>query len=584
MKRALAILLLTIVLVAWWAVSRQPGVSAVSESASLPAPYPADFAERLCRVGGLKLELNAPLPAGISWQSEEDAPALGDASARKGGCVRLSNAGPFPAHFLRFGGGSPQFFHQNLQAATEIPLIGAHPLSGQIMAGVAEAWAINGNTIYFRLNPAARYNNGRPVRAGDYLLAALLQAEHHCAEYETLVAEATSLRTHGAHLLSITMRTRAGLSRAAHLLIPAEPGFYAAFDSRFRESYAQRIPPATGAYSVSSIARGRSIQLQRVKGWWGESLPLYRHRFNADTLEYHFLTSEAQVWEFLLRGKLDAVQTRNISAWQEHAEPAEHLHRTVYDAEYPMPPYGIALNTRTLPDVELRRGLLHAMDMDKGMQLIMRGEGQRLATFHSGYGELTPRETPQYHYNPEAAREAFARAGYTTPGPDGILRRADGTSLSVTLLYTPHEKISNLLAILIRSARDCGAEIVPEPVPWQICQARLQERSHQLVFWAMPAPEVPAPATFFSPQAAPAAAPFCLNESDMNTALAQFGTTPTARNLANIDQLIYKHAIWLPGWKENRVYIAHTPRLIIPPSPWCFDALDTHQFWITSAP
>lgn len=584
MKRALVILLAAIAAVAWWAVTRHTPAPRAEEEASTPAAYPADFAERLCRVGGLKLELDAPLPAGISWQSEGDAPTLGDAAARKGGCVRLSNAGPFPAHFLRFGGGAPQFFHQNLQAATEIPLVSRHPQNRQIAAGVAEAWARVGNTVYFRLNPAARYNNGRPVRAGDYLLAALLQAEQHCAEYEQLAAAASHLRTHGDHLLSITLRGLGDGILAARLLHPAEPAFYAAFDSRFRESYAQRIPPATGAYRVSHIERGRSIRLQRVKGWWGGALPLYRYRFNADTLEYHFLTSEAQVWEFLLRGKLDAVQTRNTAAWQERAEPAEQLRRTVYDAEYPMPPYGIALNTRTLPDIELRRGLLHAMDMDQGMQLIMRGEGQRLTTFHSGYGELTPRETPQFTYKPEAARAAFARAGYTLAGPDGILHRADGTRLSVTLLYTPHEKISNLMAVLIRSARDCGAEIVPEPVPWQICQARLQERSHQLVFWAMPAPEQPEPAIFFSPQAEPAASPFGLEAADMNAALAQFEKSSTAENLARIDQLISKHAIWLPGWKENRVYLAHQPRLCIPPATWCFDALDAHLFWVAPAP
>lgn len=584
MKRALILLLLVIIASAWWAVTRQAAPPCAAEESSIPAPYPSDFAERLCRVGGLKLEHNVPMPADISWQSEGDSPVLGDPAARKGGCVRLSNAGPFPAHFLRFGGGVPQFFHQNLYAATEIPLISTHPLSGQTMAGVAEAWGIDGNTIYFRLNPAARYNNSRPVRAGDYLLAVLLQAEQRCAEYEALVSEATSLRTHGDHLLSITMRKQTAAAEAARLLIPAEPAFYADFDSRFTKSYAQRIPPATGAYQVSHVERGRNIQLRRVKDWWGKSLSLYQYRFNADSLEYHFLTSEAQVWEFLLRGKLDAVQTRNIAAWQERAEPAEQLQRTIYDAEYPMPPYGIALNTRTLPDIDVRRGLLHAMDMDKGMQLIMRGEGQRLTTFHSGYKGLTPQQTPQYACNPAAARAAFARAGFTEAGADGILRRTDGTRLSVRLLYTPHEKISNLMSVLISSARDCGAEIVPEPVPWQISLRHLQERSHQMVFWAMPAPEKPAPAYFFSPSAEPEAAPFCLDSREMNTALADFKQESSAAHLARIDRIIYEQAIWLPGWKENRVYLAHQPTLCIPPSPWCYDALDAHLFWVRSSP
>lgn len=572
MKRALLLFLLSLAAVAWWAIDRQPTEVIVHEAQAAPATYPADFAQRLARVQQIQLELDAPLPDGIAWQTAAEHPEIGNPAARKGGRVRFPNAGPFPAHFLRFGG-SVQFFQQNLQAATEIPLVARHPLSGELTAGVAEAWATAGNTVYFRLNPAAHYNNGCPVRAADYLLAVLLQAENRCAEYEALMISATSICTHGEHLLSITLRKQQDAASAAQLLHPAEPGFYRDFDSRFRESYAQRIPPATGPYRVSRVERGRMLELQRVSGWWGEQLPLCRHRFNADFIEHHFLQSEAQVWEFLLRGKLDALQTRNIAAWQEQLLSRPDLPTLVYDAEYPLPPYGIALNTRTLGNIDLRRGLIQAMDMDKAVQLMMRGEGQRLTTFTSGYGKLSPANTPQYQYDPTAARNCFTRAGYTEPGSDGILKKSDGTRLSVRLLYTPSEKINTMVSTLVQSAAICGAEIEPEPVPWQTCRQQLLERSHQLVFWAVPAPDTPAPALFLAPDADAEYAPFALDSAEMNEALQQ-------GDLARIDSLVYKLAIWLPGWKENRVYLVHQPRIKIPPSPWCFDALDAHLFWI----
>ncbi len=578
MKRVLAIFALVLALVAWWATSRQAAVSKIEMVMELtPAPYPVEFEQRLSRVAGLCLELNAPLPDALPWRDASGQPAVGNPEAVRGGCVRLCNAGPFPAHFHRFGGGAAQFFHQNLAAATDIPLVAKHPISEQTTAGVAEAWCSVGNTHYFRLNPKVFYNNGRPVRAADYLLAALLQAEQHCVEYEALAEAAVALRTHGEHILSITLRKPMRIEDAAALLTPAEPGFYADFDSRYRETYAQRIPPATGPYHVSKVQRGRLIELQRPQHWWGDNIPLCRHRFNALALEYHFLNSEAQVWEFFLRGELDALQTRNIAAWQERLADHPSLPTLVYDAEYPMPPYGIALNARTLPNRDLRRGLLQAMDMDRAVELMMRGEGQRLTTFHTGYGKATPKETPQYRFNPSAARECFAAAGYTESGSDGILRKPDGTRLSVRLLYSPSEKISALLANLIRSAADCGAEIVPEPVPWQVCQRRLQERSHQLVFWAVPAPDRPNPALFFAPDAAPDFSPFSLDSPEMNDALQR-------GNLAEIDRLVYELAVWLPGWKENRVYLAHQPRLRIAPSPWCFDALDAHLFWVADKP
>lgn len=581
MKRLATLLILLIMAAAWWAADRQNTTGETPAATQAPASYPVDFSTRLARVTGLNLRLMEEHPQGIVWQSAEGHPAPGDPAACKGGRVCLCNAGPFPAHFHRFGGGEAQFFHQNLLAATEIPLVARHPLTGTTTAGVAEAWGISGRTVWFRLNSAARYNNGRPVRARDYLLAALLQAEQHSAEYEQLASAAESLTAHGDTCLALTMREEADVLRAARLLIPAEPGFYTDFDSRYREQFAQRIPPSTGAYRISQVEHGRRITLERVRDWWGQNLPLYRYRFNAQTLEYHFLNSEAQVWEFLLRGKLDALQTRNIVAWQEYAENTPHLQRTVYDAEYPLPPYGIALNTRTLPQLYLRKGLLHAMDMDAAVAHMTRNEGQRLTTFHSGYGNRTPQGTPQYHHSPETARCYFAQAGYTLTGNDGILRKTDSTRLSVRLTYTPHEKISAMLGILIRSAARCGAEIIPEPLPWQYSQRQIQEGSHELIFWAVPAPESPVPALFFAPDAAPEYAPFRLNSEPMNAALAEFARSG---RLDTIDREVYEQAIWLPGWKENRVYLAHNPALRIPPSPWCFDALDAHLFWLAPAP
>lgn len=582
MKKLLILPVVLIAAVAWWATSVQHSAIITPEhNTPAQATYPADFEARLRRVQELSLEISAVCPADIPWQDAAGHPPAGCPDARTGGVVRLCNAGPFPANFLRFGSRQVQFFHQNLLAATEIPLVGRHPRTGTPTAGVAEAWATVGNTVYFRINPRARYTNGSPVNARDYLLTALLQAEQRCHEHQQYKELFSAIREHPGNILSVELRKSSPepvLAAARHML-PSEPGFYHQFPP---ENTARHLPPGTGPYRISHVEKGRLVVLRRVPQWWGEQLPLCSHRFNADSLEYHFLTSEAQVWEFFLRGKLDLLQTRNISAWQQHQAEYTGHPTLVYDAEYPLPPYGIAFNSRTLPELELRKGLQHAMDMERAVQLIMRGEGRRLSTFSSGYGELTPRNTGQYHYSPEQARACFSRAGYTTPGPDGILCKPTGERLSVRLLYTPHEKISNLIGILISSAAHCGAEIVPEPVPWQICQRQLQEQSHQLVFWAVPAPEYPEPALFLSPDAAPEFAPFALDSPAMNAALEAFEHSPDKKSaLARIDQLVHELAIWLPGWKENRVYLIHQKHLHVPPSPWCFDAADAHMFWCT---
>lgn len=584
--------------VAWWAapsaVDPQPAEAAADGA---PYAYPATLWQELERLPGMRFTQAAEheLPSDLHWQDGAGAPPLGDARAKKGGTVRLCSVGPFPANLLAFGSPTPQFFHTNAFACIELPLVQRHPLTQQEIPGVACAWAVQGRTVYFRLYPQARYSNERPVRAADYALGAWLRAKAgRDGAWAALCREAEELCVYGDHALALTLRREAPLAalRAAALLHAAEPGFYAEFGSDYAEKYAWRVPPTTGAYSVGRVERGRMVELRRVRRWWAERLPIRRFTCNVDSLEYHFLTDEAQAWEFFLRGRLDVMQTRHLAAWYSRLEAvdAPRLCRSVFSLEYPYPPYGIALNARTLPLPELRRGLLHALDMQRAVAFLFRGEAERLSTFTSGYGELSPRHTPVYSYDPELARASFRAAGYTECGEDGVLRSPDGARLSVALSYVPSEKVSALVRLLCESALACGAEIVPEPLSWQVCAAKVRERQHQLTFWAtVPASPLPCPARYFHSSAVGDDAPFGLSDAAMDAALAacdEAGTpTELAHALARVDRRVYELAVWAPGWKENKVYLAHWRHIRFPEMPGeRYDVMDNHTFWYEPMP
>lgn len=587
MLRYWLLLLLLLAAAAWWATQGERAPEA--QAAALcrePAPYPADLDARLGRVQGMALAVRAAgaLPEGLAWQDGAGQPEIGDPAAQKGGVLRVSNVGPYPANFLAFGSPAPQFFHYNLFTTVELPLAARHPQTGAAIPGTAQQWAVQGNTVYFRLNPAARYSNGRPLRAADYVLGALLRAECGDAGFEQLRDAAEALESRGEDVLVLTLRRPLSVPAAAALLHAAEPAFYAEFGSDYRTRYADRVPPTTGGYTLGRTLRGRMAELVRVRDWWARELPYYRYTCNADSIEHHFLTDEAQAWEFLLRGKLDLLQTRNVSLWQQRLPELEAagLQTPTFRADYPMPPYGVALNAESLPSAELRRGLLHAMDMDAAVRLLFCGEGERLPTFHTGYGPLTPRETPRCTYDPAAARAAFAAAGYTQAGEDGILRNAAGERLSVRFTYTPNDKTSTLAAVLAQSARRCGAELVPEPVAWQQAARQQQEGRYQLLFWATVAPAEPMPARFFHSRAAGYDAPFRVHDAELDALIAAYEQTGGAAELAAVDRRVAELAVWLPGWQENRIYAAHAPKVRFPRAfvPALYELTETHLYWI----
>ncbi len=613
MMKKLLLLLLPLLLLAAMAAylstgGRGEGAQPVAAAGQLsPAAYPVDMWSQLSRLAGVEISRGdeAELPADLPWQCGAEEPEIGDPRARKGGRVRLSNVGPFPANWLAFGSPAPQFFHYSLFTTVEVPLVDIHPVTGREIPGVAEAWAVQGRHLYFRLDPQARYSNGRPVRAADVALGLLLRARAGAAEWEVLRGMAESLRVYGERGLGVRLREGQSLllaaARLSRLMQPAEPGFYAEAAGDYRERYRHRIPPTTGGYTVGRVERGRLIELVRVKDWWARDKRFYRHRCNVDAIEHHFLADEAQAWELFLRGRLDVMQTRNLSAWQRYLDGAAAVeqgrlipHR--FTADYPMPPYGVVINAARLPDLNLRRGLMQALDMDRVVSLLFRGEGERLSTFHSGYGRLSPANTPTWAHDPAVARASFAAAGYTVAGADGILRRADGTRLSLRLSYTPSEKLGTLVSVLVQSAAACGLELVPEALSWQQWSVQVSERRHELTFWAgMAASPLPAPARFFASTAEGEDAPFALKDAEVDAAIRaceQAGDAAAcAAALAELDRLIYERAIWLPGWKENRVHLAAWEHVRFPDVPGCrfstpapHDVMEAHLYWVEEPP
>lgn len=553
-----------------------------------PAPYPANFEQQLTRIDGVNVSLHPmqALPPNLPWELEKEAPPVGSPLARKGGTLRLSNVGPFPANFLAFGSPTPQFFHYNLFERIEVPLVWEHPATGQEMAGLAEAWCIHGQSIFFRLTARARYSNGRPVRAADFALGLLLR---HKIGIRLPIKE---LRIYGNSVLEVIPEHKglAPLLSISRILHPAEPGFYAEFGGNYTELYARRIPPTTGAYRVADVQRGRLIVLEHVPDWWAAELPGFRHTHNIDRIEHHFLTDEAQTWEMFLNGRLDMLQTRNVTAWENKMDgvaAAEDgrisLHSLRIDC--PMPPYGIAVNARALPGRELRRGLMHALDMQRVTDVLFRGYAERLRQFTTGYRHLT-HQTPLCDYNPAEARDCFARAGYTHTGTDGILQNADGQRLSIRFSFSPSDKLNTIATLLAQNAAVCGVEIIPEPLPWQNLSSQIQNGSHELTFWAtMPGLPLPDYRRFFHSTATGHDAPFHLHLAEMDEAIEEVEQARTweeaAEACARVDDLILREGIWLPAWMENRANIATWKHIRLPENyAGPYDVAESHQLWI----
>ncbi len=576
------------------------------------ADYPEQMLEQLAGIKEIEvIRESTPLPTDLLWEDGLGNPEIGDPAAKKGGSVHLVNAGPYPAHLRPIGGLGTVFFHYTLYANVDIKLVELHPLSPEktIIPGLAQSWAKSqdGRTVYFRLHPQARYSNGRPVRAGDFLLGLYLRSSAFIKDplaLSKITRDIEKISYYDEHCFSVQLREPHLLAPyvIAQLLSPAEPGFYQEFGPDYVERYAQRIAPTTGAYSVlpQDLKQNREIIMTKVPQWWAADLPYYRYRYNVEKRHIHFLADEAQLWEFFLKGKIDILQTRNLSAWQQKLQHEQvrlgRIERHRFLSHYPLPPYGIYLNASTLPDINLRKGLLHAMDMNRALDRLFHGEYERLAFFSEGYGSLSPKSgsVEQISFDISKARDYFSQAGYTKMGSDGILHMEDGTRLSIPIAYTPSEKVSSLIHQLAQSARLCGAEIIPDPTPWQQTSKKVEHKTYQMAFWAdvasfpLPSLESQFHSRFYEVIGSNLHA---ITDATMDRYLEDMSHATTSEQLAaatlQVNRRIAQLAIWLPGWKENRCYVANWRHVRFPNTASCtfstprpYDVQEAHLFWV----
>lgn len=597
----------------YWATSSLR-TSATKEGtvSSEAAPYPQGMSHFLSTWEGPVVEWKRSdeLPADLHWEDGHSLPDIGDPRAIKGGILRLRNVGPAPSTLRTFGANSRQFFRYSMYDTVQLKLTELHPTAVCPMPAVANRWAVStdGRTVFFHIDPEAKYSNGRRVRAGDFAFAWYVRCHPYAKDPSAisfLKRKAEKLTIFGDSALALTLQSSRPLTPyVASCLLPAEePGFYAEYGSDYLERYQWRAAPTTGAYEVKPklMKRGRTITLSHVKNWWAKDKKFYRFTANVDAIEHHFIPDEAQAWELFLKNELDLMTVRKISSWQDKLERSEVynglIEKHTFYARYPMPPYGIFLNTLVSPtnDLNVRLGIQHALDMRGTIDAVSRGTGERKRGYSEGYGMWSLNGLEERRFDPLLAREYFRRAGYSECGEDGILRKKDGTRLRITLSYAEGSpQTAGMAAWLRQHALPCGLEIVPDCADAVSIAAKVFNKKYQSAYWvtALPSPLPDHEAAFHSR--------FAHTESDnitgtsdaeMDAALEAESAASSPEELKtaslHVQQLIYDGAAYVPGWKENCVRIANWRYVRFPDTPETqfstpapYDVEEAHLYWI----
>lgn len=546
----------------------------------------AKVQERLKRPDYFTFATPADLPAGLVWENGLEQPEIGDPKAKKGGTLRdyiLS----FPPTIRVLGENSNSSFRGYQYDDVEMALISLHPETGKVIPCIAKEWAVSkdNRTVYYRIDPEARFSNGDPIEVDDFLQQTYMQLSEYPKNpfgNEYYGTQFTNFTRYDARTMSITLADPKPLPQYDTSMTPMNRRFYSEFGPDFEQRYQWRGRPTAGAYAIhdEDINFGRSITLTRVKDWWAKDKKFYKNRFNVDRIVYRVVRLQDKSFELFRQGELDVEQlSMGIPEyWYDRMEIPEvhkgYIHKAKYYNVWPGSQAGLWINTAVPPldNRELRIGLCHATHFQKVIDFDLRGDFGRLSSFAEGYPLLGNPPIQPRPFDPQKAREHFAKAGYTKAANDGVLMNEKGERLSFTITHRKTEIVQKVMQRLKEEALKCGLEYKLEGIDSTAYFQKVTQKKHQLCSVAfsvtppfpdhhqawhskegrMPDGKTPKPNTNnLTCFADPRMDRFCEAERAATT-IEQFREASWGA-----DQLIHEEAAWIPGYDQNYWRVAY---------------------------
>jgi peptide/nickel transport system substrate-binding protein len=223
--------------------------------------------------------------------------------------------------------------------------------------------------VTFRLDPLARFSDGRPVLAEDVLFSWSLLRDKGRPNHRLYYAKVTKAEAPDPR----TVRFDLGGANDRELplilgLMPVLPKH--AVDVATFEETSMTAPTGSGPYRVTAVRPGASVTLTRDPGYWGRDLPVNRGLWNFDEIRLDFYREANGAFEAFKRGLYDfRVETEPLRWHEGYNFPAVSKGEVIRDTirtGMPQPSEFLVFNTRRpmFADLRVRQALMLLFDFE----------------------------------------------------------------------------------------------------------------------------------------------------------------------------------------------------------------------------
>ncbi|MCE1166112.1 MAG: extracellular solute-binding protein [Bacteroidetes bacterium] len=384
---------------------------------------------------------------GEGWETAGSYNPAGNPKAVKGGSFVMS-VKDYPPTLRIMGKDNGTEFTSVTKDLLYETLLGQDPVTGEYIPKLATHWKIADDKLSFsfRINPDARWADGKPVTSEDVIETWKLITNPEILDpyssmmmgtYEQPVAESKYI----VSVKSKELNWRQFYYFALGLkILPAH--YIAGISGKdFLEKYQFKYIPGSGPYLIKDedVVKDQSITARRRSDYWAEKEKFNAGCNNFDLIKFVFTKDDNLEYEKFRKGEIDMLPVYRSSVWQEKFDYEEikkglTLKRQVYNL-FPSGIQGICLNTRIKPfdDIKVRKAFSYAFDRNKFNEKLFFNSYAMLSSYFQG-SEYENKSNPVTGFNLDSAKNLLAEAGWTEKNSDGYLVK-DGKVFEVELPY-----------------------------------------------------------------------------------------------------------------------------------------------------
>jgi len=223
--------------------------------------------------------------------------------------------------------------------------------------------------VTFRLDPRARFADGKPVTAEDVLFSWQLLRDHGRPNLRQYYAKA--VKAEASDPLTVRFDLTGANDRELPLilgLMPILPKH--AVDVATFEETTLTGPVGSGPYRVTAVKPGASVTLTRNPDYWGRDLAINRGLYNFDEIRLDYFREANGQFEAFKRGLYDFRVENEPLRWHDGydfpaAKSGEVIRDTVKPG-VPQPSEFLVFNTRraVFADIRVRKALTLLFDFE----------------------------------------------------------------------------------------------------------------------------------------------------------------------------------------------------------------------------